>query len=467
MKTVKFICGRFQPFTLGHLNMIKGRDDIIIFVVRTGKVPDVRHPFSDDLLDKEYNILKKEYSFIKDIIYIKRASITDMGAELVKRGLQASEWITGSDRAAAYEGQVRKCHEYEKTYPECAGAFTDDFKLTAIPRDDNNIISATLVRAAIKKSDKKTYTEMMPEGTSILFNDFKKELDRINESYVIPLSEYISINETKDGGHAFGSPVPARLALTVYSDAAVKITEKYPHIEMAPLGSIGKKRDTDFNGDIDIAVNADMDTIKEIREKVFKDCPYRVNPTLVSVEYEYAPGKKCQIDLMSVRNINWAKCYWWSPDFKKGESKYKGAVRTAMLATAVSEVPTGDAEEYFDDKTTVRRKTKYTLNSNGLWKQVLDWTGKRGNVLAHPKKIKDLEEFVTDSPDVLVKFLFGDAGKMSDITSAESIWKAVHDDKKWKWPDRIRSFEDRFYKEFVEGDKRYIYNINPDDFPIK
>lgn len=74
--------------------------------------------------------------------------------------------------------------------------FPDDFKLFVVKRDEqsSNVdgISATKVREAIKNDDKAAFVKMMPDGAEKLFDKFKEELSKVNESECCHLGEYIS-----------------------------------------------------------------------------------------------------------------------------------------------------------------------------------------------------------------------------------------------------------------------------------
>lgn len=189
MKQVRVVLGRFQPFTLGHLKLAtydkcehKDCNDLktVIFVVSTPKEKvDTRHPFSDDVMKKEFDLIKKNYKDkIEDIIYIKSADIVKWGAELVKRDMQAKVWITGTDELAFYQKMAANVDSYQERYPECKGAYADDFYVQEVKRNDTSddfvsTISGTKVRQALKDDDKQLFAKMMPKGAEQYFDEFK------------------------------------------------------------------------------------------------------------------------------------------------------------------------------------------------------------------------------------------------------------------------------------------------------
>lgn len=284
------------------------------------------------------------------------------------------------------------------------------------------------------------------------------------------LSQYIieCISIVESGNAVTANPIPATIAPKVYKEVEAKLLKADPNLQLAPLGSLGKKKDTEMNGDIDIAVEIDRPTLEKLVMSVFKGCEINLKTMgdVISIAYPYnidGHQDKAQVDLMIVKNLNWAKWKYDSPNFKLGESKYKAAARVRLLAIIVAEIPVKDNHiEYFDDHTTVRKKYKYTFNSDGLVKQLLDYTGKKGP-LKNPKKLKEFEQFISDDPKFVMKFIFGDNAKEADFKSAESLWKAIHDPSKFPYQEVVPIIEDRFYKEVI--DKDLSLKIDKRDFP--
>lgn len=287
------------------------------------------------------------------------------------------------------------------------------------------------------------------------------------------LIEVIKESIIQEGGNAVKSnPIPALIAPKVYDEIEKKVhsISKFKDIDIAALGSIGKKADDQTNGDIDVAVKVDTkDELNEIVDTCFGDCEinYNTMKTITSFGYPYdIDGYKgiAQVDFMIVHNMDWAKAYYHSPNLKTGESKYKGAIRTNALNDVVSCIPVPDVkDEYFEDGKTVKKHWKYTFNTEGIFIQLVDFCGKNGKPIKTGKKLKEFEKLVTNDPINLVRFLFGDNGTLDDINSAESIWKAVHDPKKFSWGDDVvKAFE----KKFLE-DPKVKDIINKKDFPCK
>lgn len=290
---------------------------------------------------------------------------------------------------------------------------------------------------------------------------------------MITLTEYIKDNLISEGGHAVqANPIPAYITPIIYKEIEDKVHIYDKNIKMAPLGSVGKKFDDQFNGDIDIAINiSDKESLLNMIEEVFPNCELNkfTTPKIVSIGYPYnIEGKNgvAQVDFMFTNNINWAKWRFSSPDLKNGESKYKADPKVYLLQHIVSAIPVKDAkDEYFEDGITVKRKWRYAFNQEGVFKQLVDYTGKKGP-LKHGKKLKEFESLVSNDPENVMKFIFGDNYDPKDFISVEKLWKALHSNK-WPWGEEAcKKAEERFYKEYVRNPKSEV-KLDPEDFPLK
>ena len=187
MKKVNICLGRFMPFTKGHYKMIEyglkhNGLPTVIFMISNKKM-DKKHPFSDELIQKEMDMLKKSLNGIENTVYVSSADIVKLGQWCYENNYKPQLWITGSDRLAAYKRQAEN-HKYQDL-----GHFPSSFTTLEVPRTDEDI-SATKVREAIMNDDLDTYKKMMPKGTEKLFDEFKKALSRVKECK-ISLIDYI------------------------------------------------------------------------------------------------------------------------------------------------------------------------------------------------------------------------------------------------------------------------------------
>ena len=181
MKKVNICLGRFMPFTKGHYKMIEyglkhNGLPTIIFMISNKKM-DKKHPFSDELMQKEMNMLKKSLKGIENTVYVSSADIVKLGQWCYENNYEPQLWITGSDRLAAYKRQA------ENPKYQDLGHFPSSFTTLEVPRTDEDI-SATKVREAIMNDDLATFKKMMPNGTEKLFNEFKEALSQVKESHI-------------------------------------------------------------------------------------------------------------------------------------------------------------------------------------------------------------------------------------------------------------------------------------------
>ena len=185
--------GRFMPFHKGHASVLQalykenGYPCVVCCVSNTKF--DTKHPFSDDLIEKEFDTCLKGEDYYLDKIMIKSAAIDKVGEELAKKGYVAHLWGCGTDREKQYQRMA--------TNKKYLTDFPDDFKLFVVKRDEqsSNVdgISATKVREAIKNGDKAAFVKMMPDGAEKLFDKFKEAISQIKECH-IGLGEYVENN---------------------------------------------------------------------------------------------------------------------------------------------------------------------------------------------------------------------------------------------------------------------------------
>lgn len=187
MQKVNICLGRFMPFTKGHYKMIEyglkeNNLPTVIFMITNTKM-DKKHPFSDELIQKEMEEIKDSCPGIVETVYVKSADIVKLGQWCFEHDYEPQFWITGSDRLAAYKRQA------ENPKYQDAGHFTSTFTTLEVPRTDEDI-SATKVRNAIANDDIEEFKKMMPAGSEKLFYEFKEALSKVNES-LISLASFV------------------------------------------------------------------------------------------------------------------------------------------------------------------------------------------------------------------------------------------------------------------------------------
>ena len=284
------------------------------------------------------------------------------------------------------------------------------------------------------------------------------------------LSDYIKY--IQESGHAVtASPIKAWIAPLIYKEIEDKVHEWKKGLKIVPLGSLGKKPDDATTGDIDVAIDLEKEELLQMIGKIFPDCEINkmTTPKIVSISYPYnIEGVKdnAQIDFMFTHNIDWAKWRFSSPDIKNGESKYKAAPKVYLIMHIVSSIPVKDMkDEYFEDGVTVKKHWRYTFNQEGVFKEMENYMGKKGNPVKNPTK--EFKELVSNDPQNVMRFIFADNDIDPKVfNSVEALWKAIHSDK-WPWGDDVlERTERRFYKEYINDPKCEV-PVDKEDFPCK
>ncbi len=266
------------------------------------------------------------------------------------------------------------------------------------------------------------------------------------------LKDYI-INILEGGNAVTCEPIPGNLAIPVFLEFKTMMSEW----DIEPIGATGKKTDKMFNGDIDTAIKEKWSNLKKITKILdSNELEYVENPGLgiISVSYPYlnhGEKKYVQIDMMFTDNLPLSKFRFWSPDFTKNESEYKGAVRTLLIIDIIGSIPVDDSEEYFSDeydgkyKGQVKKMWKHIVAQGGELKKVcVDFSGKT-KPLMKAKKLAELDKIITSTPEDFWSFMFDGDINMDDFNSFESLWKAINSPK-FKYPELINNIKERFKK---------------------
>lgn len=283
------------------------------------------------------------------------------------------------------------------------------------------------------------------------------------------LVEYI--HTILESGHAVSNvqPIPAYITPLIYKEIEDKVHAWKSSVKMVPLGSMGKKKDDDFNGDIDIAIDLDnREELMNMIKDVFPESELNpfTTPKIVSIGYEWnKEGKKgiAQVDFMFTNNIDWAKWRFSSPDFKKGESKYKAAPKVYLIQHIVSSIPVKDAQNEYFDNGDVKKKWRYTFNQEGVFKYLANHVGKKGQYVSTAKQ--EFKELFSNDPMNVMRFIFDNNDIDPKIfNTAEGLWKAIHSDL-WPWgEDVLERTEKRFYMEYI-NDPKCEAPVDKEDFP--
>lgn len=260
-KKINITIGRFQPFTKGHLNMIKEGSNVngkfvpcIIYQIKSKDIPDnlkgwkvgsrvvkkteienilkyvketenvnlsehekdiLKRPFSNELVRKELEIVKQNNkNLIFDIVYV-----TNMFEALIhfnnfirehQDEYEPNYLLCGDDRVDSYEKTINQYDEIETEFR--SGNKTKNLLKgtlkTFIGNGRTDGVSGTDVRNAIINNDKAKFSQLMPAGVgNTMWDDFKETFDNfinklnemINENKLDNLVNYI--NEALSDAH--------------------------------------------------------------------------------------------------------------------------------------------------------------------------------------------------------------------------------------------------------------------------
>lgn len=283
------------------------------------------------------------------------------------------------------------------------------------------------------------------------------------------LIQYIKESLIKEGGKAVdGTPMTQKQCKEVFDDVVKHLLPLFgleeENIDYAALGSFGKKHEDQTSGDIDIAVSLEKIagffgiSIDEVENKICeifdeKDMYYVLNKGLHVISTRWpipnTEGLYGQVDIIPSYNMEYSKWMYHSPDFRKAESKYKGLYRNQLIMLILKNIDQKVLSR--NEKDEVMEFERYALRPNsGLARTVRSYVGKRGNRKKNPEAIKELEKQVTNVPDEIIKFAFGDRFKAKDIMNFEVAYKIFMSETFIHKEDREMIIED-FITEMVKG----------------
>ena len=217
-----------------------------------------------------------------------------------------------------------------------------------------------------------------------------------------------------------------------------------------PIGSFGKKSINELSGDIDIAISADkfinkgmkFDEIAKYIEIILKEYDFDTNYikgfNQVSISVPINDSELAQVDLMISPDLNWSDFIYHSPNLKENESKYKGAVRNALLLAILSE-STKVVNKLYEGKTEEYTSLAVRFPS-GVWEIKKSLMGKKG--LIKQGKIVN-EEFLTRSPKDVIELALGDGYGIGAANSFETLWEIIHR-KSFIYKDKLNEIMSKF-----------------------
>jgi hypothetical protein len=219
------------------------------------------------------------------------------------------------------------------------------------------------------------------------------------------------------------------------------------------LGSYGKKLEGETYNDIDIAVQIPrLEHFPNATQRLaglLEGWGYqtKMNPGFgicsfgCPIKGDYDNGV-VQIDFMLTYNLQWSKFIYHSPDFRKGESKYKGLYRNILLMALITE-----PEKEFIKMTSEGGIEEIEVNilryPRGVWRVRKNFMGKKGKLVKNGYNVEGSERFVTDNPMEIIDMTVGSEFIPTDIDTFEKLWDIVMSSN-FKWINKREGIINRF-----------------------
>ena len=274
------------------------------------------------------------------------------------------------------------------------------------------------------------------------------------------------------GGNAIKNSVPvqARNARKIALNISERLQNDF-NVPTAILGSVMKKLDDMYCGDIDIAIQLPWteDNVEKVKQYGLEHLPVAevvISQGLKLVSYGYKDNNTNlvhQVDIMFTENIKYSEFMYYSPDYTKNESRFKGLYRTNLLIICAGNIPL-DTNQYpntyytnedFNGKYTSQLKEfyKYTLTyDNGLELRKKSTLGKTRMC---KKAYTISKEKITDNIMQILTIIFGDSIDYNMSTSYENIIKTLYSSD-YKYGSEVRN---NILNEFL-ADPRHTKDIN-------
>lgn len=236
------------------------------------------------------------------------------------------------------------------------------------------------------------------------------------------------------------------------------------------IGSIGKKPNPeDVSGDLDLGfewekvakklgVSGKKETLVALYDILKQELPEKlgfepemnlmVGLNILSIGWPIKGNPSfgvVQLDLIPLSDLSWAKFAYYSPDYRKGESKYKSAHRNWLFQAILSAMKEVTEEDENGDPLDINT---YVFDfSDGLFKTKKTFRGKKGR-LKNPVKVDGSpRELVTNNPQEFLNFAMGPGFNPEEVKTFEDLLKAIKSPK-------FRDKQNR--AEIKEEFKRYL-----------
>lgn len=247
------------------------------------------------------------------------------------------------------------------------------------------------------------------------------------------------------------TPIPAKLAPKIQQEIMDRIQAKYPGLGYLFIGSVGKKAENDFNGDIDIAILCDnVQELEYMVKDVFGELSYYTIESLyiVSIKYPFMlDGKQCytQCDFMIMHYPEYTAFRYFCPNYANHESKYKVGAKIMFANMILNHC----AERF--DRLNNGETAKFDFRPTALYRYIFN---------IKEKKYK--EEFISHDPIEIASMAFND-GDVRHFNSVETLWIGIHSDK-FKYKNEVKAIERSF---FINCFRKGWTSIRPEDFKLQ
>lgn len=212
------------------------------------------------------------------------------------------------------------------------------------------------------------------------------------------------------------------------------------------IGSIGKKKSpSEVSGDIDLGISQDFlakkfgispdQSLQFLYDNLLLNLPSAlgyepdmklmkgINVLSIAWPIEADPANGIvQLDLIPISDMDWAKFIFYSPDYRKNESKYKSAHRNWLFQAILSALKNVTKR---DEDGNIVDFDSYALRlSDGIYKNKKTFQGVTKR-LKRSEVVKGQSVFVTRDPQEFLDLMFGGNVSPEDVKTFESVWGLV------------------------------------------
>lgn len=254
------------------------------------------------------------------------------------------------------------------------------------------------------------------------------------------------------------TPIKSEIAPLLQQLIVKELLSIYPELEYVCIGSVGKKKDGDYNGDIDIAIKADsVEELESIIKNVFDYTESVTSKSyyIVSIKYPYKDIldndilKFAAVDFMVMKDKEYTKFRYYCPDYRVDESKYKVGAKIMWVNTILNHCP----ERLNGVDLNNHQMGSFRFNPDGLNQTIFDT--KTFNVIS--------SKLITTDVDRIVDMVFDDHDK-TRFNSVETLWESIHS-KHYKYPEEVKILEMRLMVNSYR--KSWERTVDPHDFIYK